>query len=114
MLPAHQCLDGQQLAGAQVDFGLVVQAQPVAVDGLAQGQLGARALADRLPQHLVEHDRLVAPLPLGGVEGDIGPAQQLDPVLRRPGVESTMPMLAVWLTSWPAKSMGSPMMSRIR
>ena len=81
MLPAHERLDGQQLAGAQIDFGLVVQAQPVALDGLAQGELGARALADRLPQHLVEDHGLVASLPLGGVEGDVGPPEQLDPVL---------------------------------
>ena len=81
MLPAHQGLDRQQLPGAQVDFGLIVQAQPVALDGLAQRQLGARALADRFAQHLVEHDGLVAPLALGGVERHVGPAEQLDPVL---------------------------------
>ncbi len=81
VLPAHQGLDGQQLARAQVDFGLVVQAQPVALDGLAEGELGARALADRFAQHLVEHHGLVASLPLGGVQRHVGPPEQLDPVL---------------------------------
>ena len=39
MLPADEGLDGEQLAGAQVDFRLEVQAQPVALDGLPQRQL---------------------------------------------------------------------------
>src|SRR5215216_5759453 len=36
MLPAHQCLDPENLLGVGVDLGLVVQHQLAGVDGLAQ------------------------------------------------------------------------------
>ena len=41
VLPADEGLDRQEFPGAQVDLGLVVQPQPVTLDGLAQRQFRA-------------------------------------------------------------------------
>ena len=59
-----------------------MQAEPLGLDGLAQAELGARALVDRLAQHLVEDDGLVAALGLRGVQRHVGLPEQVHAVLR--------------------------------
>ena len=77
MLPAHQGLEGEDLAGAHVDLGQVVQNQGAVLDGALQMQLDVVAeLA--LQRHVVgEHRDLVAARALGREQRLVGPAEQI-------------------------------------
>ena len=77
VLPAHQRLGGQDLAGAHVDLGQVVQDQGAVLDHALQMQLDVVAeLA--LQRHVVgEHRDLVAAGALGGEHRLVGAAEQV-------------------------------------
>ncbi len=77
MLPAHQRLGGQDLAGAHVDLGQVVQQQRAVFDHALQMKLDVVAeLA--FQRHVVgEHRDLVAAGVLGGEHRLVRPAEQV-------------------------------------
>jgi hypothetical protein len=93
VVPAHQRLDREQLAGAQVELRLVVEQQAGAVDRLPQEHLDVRALLHRRPEALVEGDGPVAALALGEAKGCVRRRQE---VLADDDAEvlTAMPMLA--------------------
>lgn len=76
MLPAHECLHAEDLPGAQVGNGLVVEAELPGGDG--DGQVGFEG---RAVDHVVVHlgvEELVAGLSaaFGHVHGEVGVPQQ--------------------------------------
>ena len=77
VLPAHQRLEREDLAGAHVDLGQIVQDQGAVLDRALQMQLDVVAeLA--LERHVVgEHRDLVSAAALGGEQRLVGAAQQV-------------------------------------
>ena len=76
MTPARESLHGHHPAGAQVDLGLIVQAELVARQGVAQRVLEQQALKDARGQGRLEELIRVAPARLGFVEGAVGVHEQ--------------------------------------
>ena len=77
MLPAHQRLERENLAGAHVDFGQIVQDEGAVLDRALQVQLDVVAKL-ALQRHVVgEHRDLVAARALGREEGLVGAAEQI-------------------------------------
>ena len=75
MVPAHEGLDADHPSGGHLDLGLVVQHETLIVDHAAQladeGQLARAVLVEGLA--VGGHPRGGV---LGGVHGDVGPAQE--------------------------------------
>ena len=78
--PAHQGFGGDDLAIAEIDLGLIVEDEPLALDGGAQlldEREAVAAVVDRRGVHLV------CPMgELGSIHGDVGTAHQADAVAR--------------------------------
>ncbi len=77
VVPAQQGLGPEDRAGPQVDDGLEVEQELVALDAAAQGLLGGEPCDDTGPEVVVEHLDAVATPALGHVHGGVGVAQQL-------------------------------------
>ena len=85
MLPPHQCLDAQDVVGAQVDDRLVLEPKLTRSDGNSEIRFERGAV-----EHVVVHlgvEELVATLagPFGHVHGEVGVPEQLRSVFG-PGV----------------------------
>ena len=101
VLPAHQRLEREDLAGAHVDFGQVVQDQGAVLDRALQMQLDVVAeLA--LQRHVVgEHRDLVAAAALGASTAWSARRSRSE-VVSRPGTPSATPMLTVRVSISPS------------
>ena len=77
MIPPHQCLGREHLAGSHVDLGKVLQEQRAVLDDVLQVQFDVIAIV-RPQRHLVgEHGDLIAAGPLRRQHGLIGPTKQI-------------------------------------
>src|SRR6476646_10271625 len=76
MVPTHEDLDRNESTSSKIDLRLVVQEELAVVDRGAKRDFQVEALI-RFGAHLViEHDDLIAPARLGGVQGRIGAREQ--------------------------------------
>ena len=74
--PAQQGFDAGDQAAAQIDLGLVVQGQFIALDGMAQGGFHLQVSQGLGIHRLVVECEGVAPGVLGAVHGGVGVLQQ--------------------------------------
>ena len=82
MLPAQQCFDTGDRRARQLELGLVMQEELVALQGLLQARLQRQTL-ERLSLHFLGVEvKIVLPFFLGGVHGNIGVPHQTLFVLR--------------------------------
>ena len=113
MIPAHQRLDREEAAVADIDLGLEVKAKSVA----STASRSINSVRERsLTASRSSRSKTTAWLRPRAFAEYIATSAQ--PSRSRPLTASVseiaMPMLAVWLTSWPEMSTGWAMMSRMR
>ena len=77
LLPAHERLEADDIAGLEIEDRLVEQAQLAAIERAVERGLDREAVGDPLVHRLVVDGQAVAAGVLGPVHGRVGVAQQV-------------------------------------